>query len=334
MATMPSRRLDWPGGSATQHSLGGMLAQLALRLPDGRLVEPLHRPPWFDEPPLPDLPAILQGLQGDFACVPFGTGDPAPLPARWQAMGISAPPQGPPHGYGANNLWQIDCVDGGLHADITYPDPHPIARLTRSLHPAGPGRVDLALTIEPRRDCRLPIALHPMFRLPAALGTALLRPGAHGPIWTHPCGPGPDPCPLRPDSIADSLQALPGQNGETLDFSRLPLAGRSESRLLITGTDGSARLDHSAEGWSVTLTWDADVLPSLMLWLSNRGRSQPPWNSRHLALGLEPCAAAFDLGVAASTAHSPLTASGVQTTVSLRAGKALQIRYAISVSAL
>jgi len=308
-----------------------MLAGLRLTLPDGRVVEPLHAAPWLDEPALPGLPGIMRGLQGDFVCVPFGTGDPSPLPPRWQAMGVAAPQIDPPHGFGANGMWQVTRDGAALCATIDYPDADPIARLSRRMTPLAGGRVNMAVTITPRRDCSLPIALHPIFRLGA---DTRLRPGAHGPVWTHPCGSGVDPCPLLPDAVAEGLHDLPGRDGTTLDFTRLPRTEPCESRLLITQTDGRFTLDHHAEGWSVTLEWDATLLPSLMLWVSNRGRSHAPWNGRHLALGVEPCIAAFDLGAVASAAPSPLTDAGVRTVMNLAADTPVVIRYALSVAPL
>ena len=55
-----------------------------------------------------------------------------------------------------------------------YPETHPIRRLTRIItaDPAAPA-LDITLTVEARRPCRLPIGLHPTLRLPLD-GTARL----------------------------------------------------------------------------------------------------------------------------------------------------------------
>ena len=42
---MTARTLTWDGGAATMEPLGGMVAPLRLRLPDGRWVEPLSIAP-------------------------------------------------------------------------------------------------------------------------------------------------------------------------------------------------------------------------------------------------------------------------------------------------
>lgn len=330
---MSAARHHWPGGEAQIQALGGMIAPVRLSLPDGRVVEPLARAPWIEAPD-PSWPGILRGLQGDFACVPFGTGDPAPLPDRWRALGVTAPEVAPPHGFGANEVWDAEAGDEGLRARIAYPAASPIAALERRLCPLGPDRVEMALTILPRQDTELPVALHPIFRLSPTPGQSELRLGQHGAIWTHPCGSSDAPCPLLPDAQAQDLSTLPGRDRRSLDYSHLPLPEPAESRLLVTGTNGRATLAHLDEGWSATLEWDASLLPSLMLWVSNRGRTAAPWNGRHLALGMEPCAAAFDLGEAASRGPSPLTEAGVVTALKLRAGEPVTIRTALSVALL
>ena len=329
---MVARTLTWDGGSVTMESLGGMVAPLRLRLADGRWVEPLHIAPWVGDLLPPDAPGILRGLRGDFPCVPFGTGDPGPLAPRWSDIPHAA--EGPPHGAPANSDWQIEAQADALHAHFTYPDDSPITALQQHIRPGGPGRVRLSLTVHPRRDCHLPIALHPIFRLSATPGGTRLSPGQPGPVWTHPSHSGDDPCPLVPDQIAHDLAHLAARTGEALDYTALPLAIAAESRLLLPQASGPFTLLHSPENWSVTLDWDRTILPSVMLWVSNHGRPAAPWNGRHIALGIEPCAAAFDLGTAASIGQTPLTRAGVKTAVELQARKPLTIHHTISVKPL
>lgn len=329
---MTARRLTWDGGEATMEPLGGMVAPLRLRLPDGRWVEPLSIAPWAGEALPPDAPGILRGLRGDFPCVPFGTGDQGPLAPRW--AGVPHAAEGPPHGAAANGAWQI--TGDGAHLKARFDDPSdgPVAALEQEVRGEGPGRVAFTLIIHPRRDCRLPLALHPIFRLSATPGGTRLDPGAPGPVWTHPTEGGDDPCPLRPDAEAPDLANLPLRTGGVMDYSRLPLPDPTESRLLIPQASGRFTLHHAPERWSVTLDWDRAILPSVMLWVSNRGRTAAPWKGRHLALGVEPCAAAFDLGTAASCGETPLSRAGVATTVALWSGRPLVVRHAIHVSVL
>lgn len=329
---MARATLEWDGGSATMEALGGMVAPLRLRLPDGRMVEPLAIAPWAGEALPPEAPGILRGLRGDFACVPFGTGDPGPLVPRW--AGVPHAPEAPPHGHAANHAWDLWESGGALHGRIAYPEESPVAELSQLLRPTGPGRVEIALTIRARRDCRLPLALHPIFRLSAEAGGTRIDAGPHGPVWTHPTLSTEDPCPLAPDATAPGLDTLPGRDGRPRDLSRLPISGAAECRLLVTGASGRVTLHHEPERWSVSLDWDRAILPSVMLWVSNCGRTEPPWNGRHLALGVEPCAAAFDLGTEASSGANPLAKEGVATAVMLSAHKPLVVRHEISVASI
>ena len=94
------------------------------------------------------------------------------------------------------------------------------------------------------------------------------------------------------------LDAVPMADGSLRSFSRLPLPFDTEELLLVTGHKGIARLTNRAEGYRVVIEWDPGVFPSMLLWISNRGRQYAPWSGRFLALGVEPVCAAFDLGYA------------------------------------
>lgn len=323
--------LEWDGGSARIEALGGMIAPLRLRLSDGRTVEPLAIAPWTGAELPEGAPGILRGLRGDFPCLPFGGGDPGPLAGDWAGLPHGA--DGPPHGHSSNADWDVSERDGALFGRIVYPEDSPVAELTQELRPAGAGRVEMALMVRVRRDCRLPMALHPIFRLSEEIGGTQLDLGRHGAIRVHPTLSGEDPCPLLPDGSSDELSDLPGKDGTVRDYGRLPLAEPVESRLLVTRAGGAVTLRHRPEDWSVRLSWDSAILPNVMLWVSNRGRQQTPWHGRHLALGIEPCAAAFDIGRAASIADNPLTREGLTTAVRFRAAEPLVLRHAIEVRA-
>lgn len=324
-----SARLEWQGGSATLESLGGMLSPLQLSLPDGRRVEPLAVAPWVGEA-LPGAPPLLRSLRGSFPCLPFGTGEEGQLAQRW--AGVAHDLVDPPHGAPANGLWDV-WVEGGVLRGQFAPAPdEQIALVEQDVRPDGPAGVACRLTATARRVCRLPIAIHPIFKLSAITGGTKVDLHSHGPIFTHPSFSLTDPCPLMPDTIADGLDALPARDGGTLDFLQLPRSTPSESRVLVTHSGGRVSLHHK-EGWTAHLVWDTSVLPSAMLWISNGGRSRPPWNGRHFGLGIEPCAAAFDLGTAASAGENPLSAAHVQTAVLLEPDQPLVVHYRISVSA-
>lgn len=316
-------RIEWANGSATLQPLGAMLGPVRFVLADGTEVRPFHTAPWVDTPEAEGQAGLMRGLRGEWPCVPFGAADP--VAAEWEDPF--------PHGFGSNHEWDVATDGEALTASIAYPSDHPVERLERRVSPNGTG-LDFELLVLPRTDARLPIGLHPVFALPERPGAAELLVDAAGPIFTHPDDPQPDPCPLLPGAAADRLSQMTLAAGGTVDLTRLPPEGRSESRVLVAGAAGRVELRNHATGIRTVLRWDAAKLPSLMLWISNRGRAHAPWNGRHLALGVEPVSAAFDLGTAASRAASELTRRGVPTTVALRAGEPWRIRYAVEVARL
>ena len=88
-------------------------------------------------------------------------------------------------------------------------------------------------------------------------------------------------------------------------------------------------------GYKVSVRWDPKDLPSCSLWYSNGGREFPPWNGRVRAIGIEPTAAAFDLGQAAShSQESPLAKRDIATTVAATPESPFETEYSIAVSPL
>lgn len=320
----PTLNFKWEGGQLTVQSLGAMIADLALSLPDGRTHRPLARAPWVDEHGHGQT-GLMAGLSGDWACVPFGAAGQS-VSAEWQGPRAWEDPL--PHGSASHLHWTLTHDGEGLCAKIELPAPHPIARLTRHLRPC-PDGIEISLHILPRRDCDLPIGLHPVFALPDRAGAVHLDVREIEAVWTHPEDPSPDPSPVLPAQRCRNLNSIPTAEG-TLDLSRLPLNGHSETRLFAVARGGEVCLTDTEAGVRNKLHYDADLFPAVMLWISNRGRARAPWSSRHLALGVEPVRACFDLGAGASSAQTPLRQSGVPTTYGFRAGTAMVTRYKIT----
>jgi hypothetical protein len=236
-----------------------------------------------------------------------------------------------PHGFAANHCWQI--TPAGLQsvqAEIAYPATDPIHHLTRRVSGvSGKAAVEVDLGIYMRRTACLPIGLHPVFRLPAATGQARLCPGGYDKAYCYPGDTGGPPGYSRPTPFR--LEELTGLG---FDPMALPYPDPSETLLMLSRTDGTFTLENHAENYRVTLDWDPAVFPSLMLWISNGGRSAPPWNGRHWALGVEPVCSAFDLGGTISAEENPLTKTGLQTSRMLTPDYPVDTRYSISVAVL
>jgi hypothetical protein len=331
----PQRRsLAWSHGVVTLEALGGMIGPTSFVLPDGRQVAPFHIAPWFAEGTTPDLPSILRRLRGEWPCVPFGADAPRALPPGWRAGGPTFDGADVPHGHSSNTEWHFaaadpDCVELTCH----YPESHPIKHLRRTIRPdpAAPA-LDITLTIEARDACRLPIGLHPTLRLPQN-GTAQLIPPAFREGRVFPLAIEPSSL-LTPDASFHSLDAVPALSGAPLSLSWLPLSSNNEELIQLCGVSGDFVLRYSNEGFQLRLSWNTQHFPSVLLWVSNRGRSYAPWNSRHLALGIEPVCSAFDLGPAVSSAANPIAKAGTPTAMDFTANSAFTTRYRIAVEPL
>ncbi len=105
----------------------------------------------------------------------------------------------------------------------------------------------------------------------------------------------------------------------------------TEELVQLHAPGGRALLRHRAEGITIALDWNAAHFPDVVLWLSNRGRADFPWAGRHVAIGIEPVAAAFDLGTSISAGENPLNTKGRATAISLEPGIPFETWYRIAV---
>ena len=329
-----ARALVWGHGVVSVESLGGMLGPTSFVLADGRQIAPFQIAPWAGEPSATDLPGILQRLRGEWPCVPYGRDGDRTRMGGWPASQASPTVDADPHGFGSNHLWQFDAANTGtISLGIDYPAGHPIRRLERRVSVvADRAAIDFELAVEVRQDCRLPIGLHPCFRLPATAGAMRIEIPAGATSMSFP-GDVDQTAMIAPDQFAPQWNLVRARDGTVLDISRVPLAKPTEDLLQVMGVPGEACLWNAAEGYRVRIEWNAEHFPSVLLWFSNRGRQMAPWNGRHLALGFEPICSAFDLGPQISAAENPISVRGVPTARAFRAGERFVTRYRIGVEA-
>ncbi|MEP2889719.1 hypothetical protein [Tateyamaria sp.] len=323
----PSCTLRWDRGSAKVMAMGALLTDVLFELPDRRLVSPLHKAPWLGKDLPPDTPPLLAHLQGEWPCVPFGAPPEAPLDGAWR--GLQPKPVRWPHGYGANHPWILAQDSPNMvTARIDYPNNSPIASLSRQVR-GRPGEAALDITLEIRVRCatQVPVGLHPVFRLPEAVGAARLILGRHGKIWSYPSDSGG----VSAFEYREPVATFEDLANGAFDPLNLPYRAASETLLLLADAEGQVSLQNNAENYRATLTWDAEALPSLMLWISNMGRQSTPWQGQHLALGLEPVCAPFDLGQAMIGPETPLAKAGTKTAVSIHPDTPWRTHYAIGV---
>ncbi len=335
MATTTRKALAWAHGCLSVQSLGGMLGPVLFLLPDGRQVSPLHVAHWGNDPQRGALPEILQELRGEWPCVPFGGDADRALAAGWTAAGESFKGATVPHGHGSNVHWDWSvCDDRELNLECRYPEGHPIRLLRRRIVPdPTAAAIDIILEIEARRMCRLPIGLHPTFRLPLRSGAVTIEPGEYDRVWSFPGDLEPGVAQFTAARQWPSLGRVETRDGTTIDATKVPLVAEVEDLLQLTGINGKVALHYRDEGFRARLEWQKEHFPSLLLWYSNRGRKAYPWDGRHVALGVEPIASAFDLGPAISSASNPLEQAGVATALSFDPDQIFTSRYRLSVEA-
>lgn len=333
--------LEWTHGAFDIHSAGGMLGGVAFQC-NGRTIRPFYEAPWLGQPE-PQLSGLLGVLRSEFPCVPFGVPcAPNDLPPNWREAAATPVAAGDGaheavddllHGYGAAGAWSlVRQTSHEIEIKIDYPEHAAIAGLTRIVR-AVPDRaaLEFVLRIVARVPARRPVGLHPNLALPSIAGGLQIEPGQFRFGMVHPGGPERGVSRACAGATFESLESVPLTTGGREAFDRLPFADATEEIVQLCGIDGTVRLTDDETRARYRLTWDADTLPSLLLWISNRGRAYVPWNSRNQCVGVEPVASAFDLGCSASLAPNPINTCGVATALTLSPDKPTDIAYRFEV---
>jgi galactose mutarotase-like enzyme len=310
-------RLTWDRGQADILAVGAALQNLVFRLEDGSSVEPLAQAPWIGEASVTtdaSIPAHLRQLGGEWPCVPFGTTTVDPHH----------------HGFGTDSAWHVvEQSADAVTLAVDYPEHHPVKRLERRIEGvAGEAAVAIELTVEARADCVLPVGLHPIFKLAGEGRRMRLDPGPFANGYTFPKVFEEAVSRLMPDAEFSTLEAVPLAGEGAVDLSQPP-TGLSEEILQLAGAAGSVRLEYPDDGYQARLDWNADDFPSLVIWLSDCGRSAPPWSKRFRGIGIEPVNGFFD-----DTGLEPHRPNSLSPGRSFHAGERWTTRYRISASTL
>ncbi|MEM9387822.1 MAG: hypothetical protein AAGA68_22405 [Pseudomonadota bacterium] len=343
---MDSWNLEWDFGALKLLAQGGMLADVTLKVGAGRRVAPFYQAPWLGNGESLE-PELLENLRSEFPCVPFGGTYPLhSVTQDWRAALAYEPECGEGlfdatdellHGACCLGRWELmERSDTMIRIGVDYPESSIIARLERSVRcdPSAP-RLSFDLDIHARSAGRRPIGIHPNLAFPKIPGNLLVEPAAFAFGAIHPAGPEAGVSRAQPGGFFDSLGEVPLAAGGTAPFDRLPFAHDTEEILQLCGMEeGWVRLTNQEDRAAYTLTWDASIVPSLQLWISNRGRAAPPWSSRNMCLGVEPLAGVFDLGTRAGVADNPVNARGVATAVALDPRNPISFSYAFEADAL
>jgi len=304
--------------------LGGMLGPAEFLLPDNRAVQPFSVAPWIQDPKalLDTIPPILQNMRGEWPCVPFGVPElRTDLPTEWlQGLdSVESINDAFVHGFSANHVWtDLSTSSQEVALAIEYPSGHPVRKLSRNISVSNNNRLDFDLVIETDGPVDLPIGLHSVFKLPSTTGRAKLVVDSFQRAHTFPVAVEANRSILEPNRQVADLERVLRLDGRSVDLTRLPLADHTEELVLLELSEGTVKLQNYDELYEVVFTWDIKQFPSCLLWISNCGREFYPWNKRFQAIGIEPIAAAFDLGVIHSrNVSSPLQKMAIKTSCSL-----------------
>jgi hypothetical protein len=323
--------LDWPHGALRVSPVGAMLAELVFHLPDGPFA-PFARPHWSpDDSLLRALPAHLRHLGAEFVCLPFGVGGPLDAIAPgWSGFSLEHC-NDPPHGPAANAIWRVEEQGvGDIRLTLEYPADHAVRRLTRTLavRPDAPA-VDLELAIDVRRATRLPLGLHPILSLDVPAESLRLEARFRRGL-TYPASvPGGA---MRAAVGRDfvNLAAVPARMGGAIDVARLPKAAPMEDVLQLCDIEGAVEASFVERGAVLSLDWDRDLLPSCLLWISDRALAGAPWGGRYRGLGIEPIASCFDFAESVSLADNPIASAGTPTCLAASPERPTVLRYSLA----
>ena len=320
----PSFHLSTPELDLDVTQRGGHMAPVVFHLPGGD-VSPYSLSPWWPAE-YPEIPPLLSVLRGDFFCLPFG-GQVA----------------GPPHGDSANAEWtEISRGDGSLRLVINATDSG--ARIWKNID-TRPGHHALYLEHQiSNLEGDFNYGTHPI------LDFSGLADGA-GRVTVSPfhwasVSPGPFSNPadgetqcLAEGAIFSDLREVPLAAGGTADLTRYPAR---------QGNDDLVMLCHPPATPEQPFAWSAVVFdkfvwfslknpadfPSTLLWMSNGGRTAPPWNGKHLGrMGIEDVCSYFATGVDRSRLNL-LAEQGVSTTRKFRENLPTTLRTIQAVAAV
>lgn len=282
---------------------------------DDRRAQPYSLAPWAPGS-IPGLPPLLDALRGDFFCLPFG-----PQTA------------GPQHGETASGEWTLaSATESSITAHMETTDTSASFDRTVSLRP-GQTALYQETRIE-RLDGLFSYGAHPILdfsREPpggARISTSAMSwCSTNASMFADPAAG--ETQVLAVDAIFDDLSAVPRADGQLLDLSRYPSSPGHEDLVMMVNDPAAGRIGWSAvafDGFVWFALKDVRSFPATLLWVSNGGRTQPPWSGAHTSrMGIEDVCSYFADGLEASRAQ-PLSRLGIPTARRFTADQVVTLR--------
>lgn len=313
--------------------LGGFMAPVTFHRESNKPIQPFAIAPWATEKLPPGVEPIIQGLRGDFFCMPFSGGD-----TRYRGKTY------PSHGETANRNWRLlgqSRTKTGVSLHLEMGLRIQAGTVTKSLtlldgHNAVYSRHRLSGMSGP-----MTFAHHPCIQYPDRPGSGRLSFSRHvhastfyEPVESPEVGTYSI---LKPNQTIDNLKRVPLIDGTTTDVTSYP-ARRGYEDLVMICADPSLPFAWSAvtfarEGYVYFNIKNPRVLASTMLWITNGGRHYAPWNGRHInVMGMEECTTFWGDGIAASAQANVFTRRGIQTVTRLDARRPYDVTLIMGVA--
>jgi len=299
----------------------GHMAPVVFHLP-GRDVSPYALAPW-QPAEFPDQPPLLSVLRGDFFCLPFG-----------------GQQDGPPHGYPANAEWSL--VSQSERSITLRQQAADSGAVIEKILSTRPGHH--AVYIEHRiseLDGNYNYGTHPILDL-SAMPEGAARISVSPFKWASVFpGKFSDPAngeqqTLKPGAEFTDLHAVPMMNGDSADLTRYPARAGNDDLVMMVNEAPHAGQPFAwsaavMDGWMWFSLKNPDDFPATLFWMSNGGRSGPPWNSRHTGrIGIEEVCSYFSNGVDEARKASP----GFPTTRRFNAHEIVSLKVLQGVAAV
>lgn len=320
----PSFHLGTPELDLHVTARGGHMAPVVFHLP-GRDVSPYALAPW-EPSEHPNLPPLLSVLRGDFMCLPF-----------------SGQIAGPPHGETANAVWtKIDSDRNSLCMKIVTRDTGATVEKTFSTR-KGHHAIYFEHQIK-GLDGNFNYGTHPILdfsHLPEGAGRITTSPFHWASVFPGPFANSADgeTQALKECAEFSDLREVKLAAGGTTDLTHYPARLGNEDLVMMSHPPATAEQPFA---WSAAVmdgyVWFALKnpvdFPSTLLWMSNGGRTAPPWNSRHLGrLGIEDVCSHFSDGVDKSRLDL-LAGQGIRTTRKFSPDQTVSLRHIHAVAAV
>lgn len=264
---------------------GGHLAPVHFTL-GGRVVSPYALAPWQPVEADGDLPVLLKSLRGDFLCLPFGPQE-----------------NGAPHGETANGVWEmVSETAGSVTLGIAAADIGARVEKTIALRP-GETALYISHTIT-GLEGDWSYGTHPILDLSgledgaARVSVSPFRWASVYPEWfSNPADGARQE--LKIGAVFPDLAEVPLADGGTTDLTKYPARPATDDLVMMVSEKATPEQPFA---WSAVVmdgyVWFAlknpADFPATLFWLSNGGRSAPPWDGRHTGrIGIEDVCSHF-----------------------------------------